>query len=109
MTNIYRVYPILWEGQGCMDGQTVYAIDRLSPVIPTICSKRPRADPAFTWDSPTFQRLRLPTSGICNSDAVTWSSLPSWISYVSTIGYSLLDNSALTQLKPYSDLYITGP
>ncbi len=105
MANIYRIYPTLWEGQGCMDSQTVYAIDRQASQIPTLCSSRPKADPASTWDSPTFQRLTLPGS----FQFITWSTLPAWISYVRTLGYSLLDSATLNGLKPFSDFYISGP
>jgi hypothetical protein len=113
MANIYRIYPTLWDGQGCYPAQTVYAIDRQSPSIPSACSKRPKADPACTWDSPTFQRLLPPpsTTGNCwgNTQAVTWPMLPAWMSYAISLGYSLTENTSLSQLKPYSDVYITGP
>jgi hypothetical protein len=113
MSNLYRVYPTLWDGQGngCFGGQTVYAIDRTPAAIPTACSSRPRADPASTWDSPTFQRL-LPPPGSpgCwgNQNAVTWATLPAWISYIQTLGYTLAENTSLGKLKPYGDLYIVG-
>lgn len=113
MSNMYRVYPTLWEGQGCMGGQTVYAIDRAPPpdTFATACSSRPRADPASTWDSPTFQRLLPPPSlgSGCwgGTQAVTWSTLPTWISYILPLGFTL--NSSLGKLKPYGDLWIQGP
>jgi len=113
MSNMYRIYPTLWEGQGCVGGQTVYAIDRTpSNLLPTACSSRPRADPASTWDSPTFQRLLPPpNTGGCwgGTQAVTWSMLPAWISYAMTLGYSLAENTSLGKLKPYGDLWIVGP
>jgi hypothetical protein len=109
MSNLYRVYPVLWDNN--QTSQTVYAIDRTPASIPTSCSSRPRADPACTWESPTFQRLLPPTNvGCCvNVNAVTWSSLPAWISYIQTLGYSLAENTSLGKLKPYGDLYIVGP
>jgi hypothetical protein len=114
MSNIYRIYPTLWEGQGCLTGQTVYAIDRAPPqnTFPTTCSARPRADPAATWDSPTFQRiLPPPTPAGCwgNQQAVTWATLPAWISYIFGLGYTLSENTSMGKLKPYGDLYIVGP
>ena len=104
---IYRVYPTLWDGNGCT-GQTVYAIDRKPAAIPTECSSRPRADPASTWDSPTFQRILPPTNGCWSVNAVTWATLPAWISYIQTLGYTLAENT-LAKLKPYGDLYVIGP
>ena len=101
MSNIYRIYPTLWD-----QGQTVYAIDRAPAGIPTACSSRPRSDPAATWDSPTFQRLLPSTSW--NGNAVTWATLPAWISYAQTLGYTLAENTSLGKLKPYGDLYIVG-
>lgn len=115
MSNLYRIYPTLWEGQGCYSGQTVYAVDRTPPsnTFPTTCSARPRADPACTWESPTFQRILPPptsTSGCWGgTQAVTWSTLPAWISYIQTLGYTLSENTSLGKLKPYGDLYIVGP
>ncbi len=119
MSNIYRIYPTLWEGQGCVGGQTVYAVDRAPPAaggFPTACSARPRADPASAWDSPTFQRLLPPAGsgwgsfgcGVAGA-AVTWSTLPAWLSYVQGLGYVLAENTSLGKLKPYGDVYIVGP
>jgi hypothetical protein len=115
MTSIYRIYPTLWDGSGCASGQTVYAIDRAPPpgTFATACSARPRADPASTWDSPTFQRI-LPPPNSSNGcwgpiQAVTWSSLPAWLSYATGLGYTLSENTSLAKLKPYGDLYIVGP
>lgn len=116
MSNIYRIYPTLWDGQGCVSGQTVYAVDRSPPpnTFPTACSARPRADPAASWDAPTFQRLLPPPGGggYCwgaGVQAVVWASLPAWISYVQGLGYTLSENTSLAKLKPYGDLYIVGP
>ncbi len=113
-TNLYRIYPTLWEGQGCQTGQTVYAIDRAPPpnTFATTCSARPRADPASAWDSPTFQRiLPPPTGGGCwgGTQAVTWATLPAWISYILPLGYTLSEGTSLGKLKPYGDLWIQGP
>jgi hypothetical protein len=106
--NIYRIYPTLWEGTGCVGSLTVYAIDRVASSIPSCCSTRPRADPASSWDSPTFQRL-LPPQGCGTVNAVTWSTLPAWISWAMSQGYTLSEGSSLMTLKPYGDLYIVGP
>ncbi len=104
--NLYRIYPTLWEGTGCTGSLTVYAIDRVAPSIPSCCSQRPRADPAYAWDSPTFQRL-LPSTPT-STNAITWATLPAWISWAATQGYTLTDTSLLA-LKPYGDLWISGP
>lgn len=95
-------------------GQTVYAIDRApSDTFPTACSSRPRSDPAYAWDSPTFQRI-LPNPSASTGcwggqQAVTWATLPAWISYAMSFGYTLSENTSLGKLKPHGDLYIVGP
>lgn len=105
--NVYRIYPTLWEGTGCVGSLTVYAIDRQTSLIPTSCSARPRADPASAWDSPTFQRLLPPAGCGTNSNAVIWATLPAWISWARSQGYTL--DGSLSTLKPHGDLYIVGP
>ena len=106
--NIYRIYPVLWS-----DGTNtynVYGIDRIlsSTAFKAQCSQRIREDPACIWDSRTFQRLIPPgNDSTYPISAITWSNLPSWLSYVQTLGYSL--NIDFSKLKPYSDLYISGP
>ncbi len=113
--NIYRVYPTLWTGGICNQAATVYAVDRAPPpnTFPVQCCSRPKEDPASSWDSSTIQRL-LPTpsmtAGCCGPselNAVTWATLPSWLSFVQSNGYTL--NVEFSRLKPYSDVYITGP
>jgi hypothetical protein len=104
---LYRIYPVLW--QGC-EAQTVYAIDRAAPGIPSCCSSRPKADPASVWESPTFQRLLPPPDmSSCGStyQAVTWSMIPAWLSWIQTQGYNL--SGSLSKQKPYEDLYVEGP
>lgn len=113
--NVYRIYPTLWNDGICSQAQTVYAIDRQPPrdTFPTSCSSRPKEDPAAYWDAPTFQRLLPPIgdAGCCYQpsqlNAVTWATLPSWLSFVQTKGYTLA--TELGKLKPYIDVYITGP
>lgn len=112
--NIYRIFPVLWNDGICKQAQTVYAIDRQPPsnTFATTCSQRVREDPASSWESPTFQRLRPPpdSTGCCYQpptlDAVTWSTLPLWLSFVQSKGYTL--NVDFSKLKPYSDIYIQG-
>lgn len=103
--NIYRIFPVLWETQ------TVYGIDRTpaSASIPTSCSTRVKEDPAYAWDGSTFQRLLPPHTHASMFDiqAITWKTLPQWLSYVQSIGYTL--NVDFSKLKPYSDIYISGP
>lgn len=114
MTSIYRIYPVLWNDGICKQAQTVYAIDRPTPqnVLPTACSSRPKEDPAYYWDNSSFQRLLppSPTNGCyqpAELNAVTWSTLPSWLSFAQSNGYTL--NIDFSKLKAYSDIYITGP
>ena len=114
MPNIYRIFPVLWNDGICKQAQTVYAIDRASPVIPSSCSSYVREDPAYYWTNANgnFQRLLPPTNcGTCYQppmlNAVTWGGVPAWLSYVQTLGYTL--NTDLSGLKPYGDIYITGP
>ena len=114
MSNIYRIYPTLWDGSSCGASASIYAADRApgSGGFQTTCSTRPRADPASVWDSPTFQRLLPPpqSSGCWGpANAVTWATLPAWISWVQTLGYVLAEGSSLQKLKPYGELYIVGP
>lgn len=117
MSNIYRIYPVLWEGNGCLGAQTVYACDRQPSAnsFPTACSSRPRTDPASVWDSCTLWRL-LPTPNLTDScsrpvdfQAVTWYTLPAWLSWVLEHGYTLQGNTTLSKLAPHSDIYIVGP
>lgn len=116
--SMYRIYSVLWENRAFQaygtGSQQVYAIDRCPPsgTIPTACSQRVREDPASVWDSPTFQRLLPPPNmGSCGSgiQAVTWFTLPAWLSWVQTQGYMLSDNTNMSALKPNADLYIVGP
>ena len=116
--NIYRIFPVLWNDGICKQAATVYAIDRASPVIPTSCSHYVKEDPAYYWGDGcgNFQRILPPVAaqaqqGGCYQPpalaAVTWPMLPAWLSYVQTLGYTV--TSDLSKLKPYSDVYITGP
>jgi hypothetical protein len=115
MSNIYRIFPVLWNDGICAQAATVYAIDRSGPVIPTSCSHYVKEDPAYYWSGEgggNFQRILppRPPSGCYQPpalNAVTWPMLPAWLSYVQTLGYTV--TSDLSKLKPYSDLYITGP
>lgn len=115
MSNIYRIFPVLWNDGICKQAETVYAIDRTSPLIPTSCSHYVKTDPAYYWSdsvgSGNFQRLLPPQAGGCYQPsalaAVTWSMLPTWLSYVQTLGYAI--TSDLSKVKPYSDIYLTGP
>lgn len=107
---LYRIYSVLWDGSGSQQSQQVYAIDRVAPNIPSCCSARPRADPACTWDAPTFQRLLPPPDAPCCSGpqaAVTWATLPAWLSFVMGLGYTV-QGGLSAALKPYSDIYILG-
>ena len=115
MSNIYRIFPVLWNDGICKQAQTVYAVDRTTPSLAfeTSCSSRVKEDPAYYWDGSSFQRLLPPANvdGCCYQppalNAVTWSTLPAWLSYAQTKGYTL--NVDFSRLKPYSDIYVTGP
>jgi hypothetical protein len=113
MSTLYRLYPTLWNDGDGQDQQalTVYAVDGGAPLFPTACSRRPYEDPAYSWNSPTFQRLLPPSPPIPGNygalTSVTWSSLFSWIRYAATLGYTVQGD--LSNLKAYSDLYVMGP
>ena len=111
MPSLYRIYPVLWNDGIGMYASTVYAVDRAPPsgTFPTACSNRVREDPAYSWESGTFQRLLPPPDAPTPpcGNAVTWSTLPAWLSFVQTKGFTL--SVDLSRLKPYSDVYISGP
>jgi len=118
MSNLYRLYPTLWNDGDGQDQQalTVYAIDCgiANPLFPTACSRRPRADPAYSWASPTFQRILPPSPpppgspGVYGAlTSVGWSGLIAWIQSVAPLGYAIQGD--LSKLKAYSDVYILGP
>ena len=115
MSNLYRLYPTLWnDGDGaCQQATTVYAVDvgMANPLFLTACSRRPREDPAYSWYAPTFLRIlppQPPVYGVYGAlAAVTWGSLIAWIQYAATIGYTVQGD--LSKLKAYSDVYILGP
>lgn len=102
--NVYRIFPVLWNDGIDNTAITVYGIDRDSPVLKTACSKRVKEDPAYYWDSSTFHRLVPYTN---EKNYVSWATLPAWLSYARNLGYTL--EGDLSRLKPYSDIYITGP
>jgi hypothetical protein len=106
--NLYRIFPVLWNDASNTDMQarTVYAADRAPPNggFQTTCARRVGADPASAWDGATFQRLVAPPP---SSGYVTWASLPSWLSYIQSIGYTI--TSDLSRLQAYSDIYVSGP
>jgi len=119
MSNIYRIYPQLWSEGACWQAQTVYAIDRQPPpnTFPTQCSRRQSEDPSYWYDSMTFQRILPPPqdSGFSQTccyqssswNAVTWRTLPLWLSYIQSVGYTVTTN--LTDLTPFTSIYISGP
>lgn len=111
MSNLYRLYPTLWNDGDGQDQQalTVYAVDGGAPLFPTACSRRPSEDPAYSWSAPTFQRLLPPTPPVSYGalTSVTWSTLFAWIRYANTLGYTVQGD--LSKLKATSDLYVMGP
>ena len=113
MSNFYRIYPVLWTEAHCDQAQTVYAIDRSPNTFRTSCSHRVKEDPAYYWDSPTFQRLLPPpqSSSCCyqpsDLNSVRWQCLPAWLSYIKTLGYEF--QGELSSLQPMREFYIAGP
>lgn len=109
MSNIYRIIPFLWNdatfGMNCQMALTVYGVDRPPANIKTICSSRPKEDPASYWEGRTIARLVLPDAHA--NEPVVWSTLPRWLSYAQTQGYAIVGD--LGKLKPYSEFYISGP
>jgi hypothetical protein len=101
--NVYRIYPTLWNDGICKTALTVYAIDRTPLAIPTACSRRPSKDPSYYWDAPIFQRLLPSESMNIVNQAITWSTLPQWISFAIQQGYIIKG-----EIKPNSDFYIEG-
>ena len=111
--NLYRIYPVLWNDGICTQAQTVYAIDRTTPLLHTCCSTRVKEDPGYYYESSHFQRLLPPADSESSCyqppllNAVTWQTLPAWLTYIQTRGYTLKVD--LSCIKPYSDIYIAGP
>ena len=103
--NIYRISPVLWNQDPCTQALTVYGIDRAPADLPTCCSSRVKEDPAYYWDSPTFQRLLPPINN--GTNAVLWTTITAWLSFAQSKGYTVTTD--LSTLKPYSDIYISGP
>ena len=106
---VYRISPMLWTDATGGTSMTVYYIDRSAPGLPTACTRRPKEDPASVWDGTTSQRLLPPPGSFTTERAVTWSTLPQWLSYAQTQGYTLGATFATQKLTPYTDIYITGP
>jgi hypothetical protein len=108
---LYRIAPMLWTDAtgGGAAAQTVYAIDRAAPGLATACTRRPKEDPASTWEGTTVLRLLPPPSDTSGARAVTWATLPSWLSYAQSQGYTIGGAIPIHKLTPYSDFYISGP
>lgn len=111
MSNLYRIYPVLWSEAICDQAQTVYAIDRCPNTFRTACSHRVKEDPAYYWDGPTFVRLLSPMNPGCYQpgdwNSVRWNNLPVWLSYVSTLGYTV--QGEFSSLKPMREFFLLGP
>jgi len=98
--SLYRVSPFLWTQNPVTQALTVYSISPCGSDLPSACSARPQEDPAYYWDAPTLQRLLMPN----RSDPVTWSSLPTWIAFAESRGFTIVGN--ISKLTPYSEFYI---
>lgn len=102
LKHYYRLSPVLWDGVPGNHTATVYAIDRMpyGPLASSIiCTPRCKDDPAWWWAGPTFLRLTNPKelTTCCSGpqdvwDAIVWSKLPSWLSYVQGLGYTVPDS-----------------
>ena len=100
--HFYRLSPVLWDGVPGNHTATVYGIDRMpyGPLASSIiCTPRCKDDPAWWWSGPTFLRLSNPKelTTCCSGpqdvwDAIVWSKLPSWLSYVQGLGYTVPDS-----------------
>lgn len=113
MSKLYRIYPTLYESRGCVQAQTVYAIDRVPPSLSSTikCARRDSSDPLYYTYGQTFNRLTLPNSSSCygpGDDSVTFSNLTEWISYAMENGFTLSSMEILTKLSPFKDIYIIG-
>ena len=104
-TAVYRISPMLWTDAREGRSLQVYRIDRVAPGLPTACTRRPKEDPGSVWDGTTALRL-LPPPGSGCEQAVTWATLPAWLSFAQAQDYSI---PPLHKLTPYGDVYITGP
>lgn len=106
--NIYRIIPFLWNdatyNQNCQMAMTIYGVDRAPANLKTICSSRPKEDPASYWDGRTLARLILPNASY--NEPVTWSTLPQWLSYAQAQGYTIVGD--LGKVKPNTEFYISG-
>ena len=114
MSKLYKIYPTLYEGRGCVQAQTVYAIDRVPSALSTTikCARRDNSDPLYYSLGQTFNRLTLPNNTGCygpGDDSVTFGNLTEWISYAMENGYTLTSMEILTKLTPFKDIYILGP
>lgn len=110
----YRISPTLWDSVPGNYTATVYGVDRM-PIGPlsqyVCCTPRCKDDPAYYWAGPTFLRLRMPSelNGCCMGpqdigDGVVFAQIPSWISWVLGLGYTLPDNFEFRKLKPGDDI-----
>jgi hypothetical protein len=110
MKHYYRISPVLWTGIPGNYEATVYGIDRMphGPLASLVCcTPRSYDDPAYFWAGATFLRLKSPRdlleccSGPQNIwDAVVWATLPAWLSYVRSLGYTTTESN----YDPYKDI-----
>lgn len=102
MTTLYALQPFLWTQNPCTQALTIYSISPCGSRLPSACSARPQEDPAYYWDNPTLQRILMPN----RTDSVTWTTLPTWLSFAETQGYTIV--SDICSLTPFSTIYIRG-
>jgi len=115
MKHYYRLSPVLWTNVPGNYSATVYAIDRIpnGPLASYVrCTSRCKDDPAYWWSGSTFMRLTKPQEiGSCCSgpenvwDAITWQTLPAWLSFAEGLGYSVSDSCKMDPNKDLTLIY----
>jgi hypothetical protein len=110
-TQYYRISPVLWDNAPRQYTATVYGIDRMpeGPLSNYVtCCTRCKDDPAYTWSGSTYFRLVMPSNlGSCCTgpqdvgNAVVWATLPSWLSWAMSQGYTL--GSSIDKIEPLKD------
>jgi hypothetical protein len=107
----YRLSPILWDNVPGKYTATVYGIDRMpdGPLAQYVrCCSRCKDDPSYTWAGSTYFRLVMPPGlgSCCNGpqnigDAVVWATLPTWLTWAESQGYTLADS--IDKIDPLRD------
>jgi len=112
MKHYYRLSPVLWDKIPGNYTATVYAIDRipLGPLASYVkCTSRCQTDPAYFWSGNTFLRLTKPADFTSCSDltwdAITWQTLPAWLSFAESLGYKVPETFVMDPNKDITLIY----